>query len=236
MVRWLAVWTVLISECCFAQSAASVLFITGAVQIVGKDGASRAAERGMELSVGETVVTGDGRVQLRFRDGAHMALQPSTQFRVDDFRFGGDQGGEERGFFSLLKGGFRTLTGLIGKVRKDQYRVDAVVATIGIRGTDYAAHLGSEGLAATTHAGLIEVCNDAGCMLVAPGETAWVAERNAAPRRGEQRSGGGAASLSGDWGQRPMEAPAPPASPVPSAPVSTPAAVSPPSIAGPNLR
>ena len=42
-----------------------------------------------------------------------------------------------RAFFKLLKGGFRAVSGLIGKVDRNDYRVTTPVATIGIRGTDY---------------------------------------------------------------------------------------------------
>ncbi len=40
-------------------------------------------------------------------------------------------------FFRLLKGGFRAVSGLIGKSNVDEYRISTPVATIGIRGTDY---------------------------------------------------------------------------------------------------
>src|SRR5690606_19192386 len=48
---------------------------------------------------------------------------------------------EEEGnaLFRLLKGGFRAVTGLIGKENRDNYRVRTPVATIGIRGTDFEA-------------------------------------------------------------------------------------------------
>lgn len=42
-----------------------------------------------------------------------------------------------RAFFRLLKGGFRAVSGLIGKANPAEYRVSTPVATIGIRGTDY---------------------------------------------------------------------------------------------------
>ncbi len=41
--------------------------------------------------------------------------------------------------FSLLRGGLRTVTGLIGKLTPDSYRMRTRVATIGIRGTGYDA-------------------------------------------------------------------------------------------------
>lgn len=181
----------LIAAACFAQGAASAVFVSGNAQIVGNDGQSRAAVRGGELFAGETVETFDGRVQLRFRDGASMSLQPATRFRVDEYRFV-EQNGEastgDRGFFSLLKGGFRTLTGLIGKQQREQYKVDAAVATIGIRGTDYSAQLTEAGLSLSTFGGLVEVCSNAGCALVRPGETLVVADRDSKPQRKGQAS------------------------------------------------
>lgn len=177
---------------CLAEGAASVIFASGGAQIVGKDGQARVAARGGELEAGDTVETSDGRVQLRFNDGASMSLQPSTRFRIDEFRFVAENGkasAGDRGFFSLLKGGFRTLSGLVGKERREQYKVNAAVATIGIRGTDYAANLSDKGLAVSTYGGLVEVCSDAGCVLVAPGETVVVADRNSLPRKQAQATG-----------------------------------------------
>ncbi|WP_028007911.1 FecR family protein [Solimonas flava] len=50
-------------------------------------------------------------------------------------------GGLQRAFLRLLKGGLRTVSGLIGKADPEEYRVTTPVATIGIRGTDYYAYL-----------------------------------------------------------------------------------------------
>jgi len=47
------------------------------------------------------------------------------------------QNGASHAFFSLLKGGFRSISGLIGKINHDEYQVTTPVATIGVRGTDY---------------------------------------------------------------------------------------------------
>lgn len=175
----------LLAAPCFAQSAGSVVFVSGAAVIVAKDGQLRAVARGGEFGVGETIDTADGRVQLRFLDGASMSLQPATRFRIEDFRFvvqDGKAGGDDRGIFSLIKGGFRTITGLIGKERREQYRVDSAVATIGIRGTDYSAHLGEAGLSVSTFGGLVEVCSSAGCVQVGPGEVAVVPARDSRPQ------------------------------------------------------
>ena len=169
---------------CFAQSAGSIVFVSGAAVIVAKDGPSREVVRGGEFFVGDTIDTAGARVQLRFLDGASLSLQPATRFRIEDFRFvvqDGKASSDDRGIFSLIKGGFRTITGLIGKQRREQYRVDTAVATIGIRGTDYSAQMGDAGLSLSTFGGLVEVCSGAGCEQVGPGETATVAERDSRP-------------------------------------------------------
>lgn len=43
--------------------------------------------------------------------------------------------------FRLLRGGFRAVSGAIGKINKNEYKVSTSVATIGIRGTDYYVYL-----------------------------------------------------------------------------------------------
>ena len=229
------------SGACCAQVAATVVFASGTAQIVAKDGQSRTVTRGAELKAGETIETDDGRAQLRFVDGAMMSLQPSTRFRIDEFRFAeraGQASPEDRGVFSLIKGGFRTLTGLIGKARREQYKVDAVVATIGIRGTDYAAKLGGSGLVVTTHGGSVEVCNDGGCAVVEVGQTVNVVDKVTAPRL----DGGDPGALSGELKPPPNVQP-PVTTPMPGQGQTVPATgtgptgvSNSPSVAGPNLR
>ena len=120
------------------------------------------------------------RAQLRFTDGAMVSLQPRTQFRIDAYEFKGEADGSEKGFFSLLKGAMRTITGAIGKADRKAYRLDTAVATIGIRGTEYAVAYGNS-ITVTTNSGLIEVCNSAGCLLVEAGQSAYVPDANTLP-------------------------------------------------------
>ena len=122
--------------------AARVDFAIGDVSATGADGKQRPIARGTVLESGEMVTTaGNGRAQLRFSDGGYTSLQPDTQFRIDDYRYDGVTDGQEKGFFSLLKGGLRTITGAIGRNNKSTYRVTTSTATIGIRGTEYLAEV-----------------------------------------------------------------------------------------------
>lgn len=164
-----------------AAGAAKVDFAIGGVVALQADGGRRPLARGAEVGPGETVDTGAGRVQLRFSDGAMVSLQPQTQFRIDAYAFKGQADGSERGFFSLLKGAMRTITGAIGKTDRKAYRLDTAVATIGIRGTEYAVAYGNS-ITATTYSGLIEVCNSAGCLLLEAGQSALVPDANTLPQ------------------------------------------------------
>lgn len=174
----------------YPAGAAQIDFATGAVTAVSSSGAQRPLVKGAEISNGDTIRTGDGgRAQVRFSDGALISLQPTTEFRIDSYEFSNQPTGQEKGFFSLLKGGMRTITGLIGRSNRDNYKVTTSVATIGIRGTEYTAGLNSSGdeLIVHTGEGLVEVCNSTGCVLLAAGESGSVLGKNEKPKRTDSR-------------------------------------------------
>jgi len=163
-----------------AANAARVDFVTGDVKALAADGRSRPLARGAEIANGEMIDTGSGRAQVRFTDGAQVSLAPQTQFRIDDYQFAGKTDGSEKGFFSLLKGAMRTITGVVGRSNRENYRVTTTVATIGIRGTEFSVTYGNS-INVTTGEGSNEVCNAAGCLILNSGETAYVADANSQP-------------------------------------------------------
>jgi len=77
-------------------------------------------------------------LQVRFSDEGMIELRENSEFAIEQYHFSGKADGSERGFFHLLKGGFRAVSGLIGRVEHDNYKVRTETSTIGIRGTDYA--------------------------------------------------------------------------------------------------
>ncbi len=170
-----------------AASAARVDFAAGDVKALAADGRSRPLARGAEVASGEMIDTGNGRAQVRFTDGAQVSLAPQTQFRIDDYRFAGKADGSEKGFFSLLKGAMRTITGLVGRSNRENYRVTTTVATIGIRGTEFSVTYGNS-INVTTGEGSNEVCNAAGCLILNSGETAYVADNNTQPVMADKKA------------------------------------------------
>lgn len=91
----------------------------------------------MLVEVGDILVTeSDGRVQWRMADDSYFAIRPNSRFKIEEFNKPGTAGGG-KAFYSLLKGGYRCISGLIGKTNPADYRVISPVATMGIRGTDH---------------------------------------------------------------------------------------------------
>src|SRR5437016_5445839 len=121
--------------------AGKVVFAVG--DVAALRGASRIPlSAGSTIDAGDTIVTAaQSHVQLRFSDDALVALKPESEFRIERYNFSGREDGTEIAVFRLVKGGFRTLTGQIGKLSGDRYQLLTTQATIGIRGTHYQVQL-----------------------------------------------------------------------------------------------
>lgn len=126
------------SSSTYAAVAGHVQFVSGNVQISNAEGLSRSAQKGDAINEGDMLTSAQkSSAQIKMQDGGFIAMRPGSRMKFDQYRFSGQADGTERNFFSLFKGGFRAVTGLIGRVNKQNYRVTTPAATIGIRGTDY---------------------------------------------------------------------------------------------------
>ncbi len=129
--------TGMMSGVALAQDVGRVILSVGEVTLF-REGRSSPLNIGAEIRSGDRVLTGQtSNAQIRFTDTGIVALRPETDFSVDEYNFRGQQDGSERALFSLLKGGMRTVTGLVGKLNQQNYRVRTPTATIGIRGTHF---------------------------------------------------------------------------------------------------
>lgn len=122
-----------------AEPVGKVLALSGVAQVQSLAGGLRPLAQGAAVERGDTLITGaDGNVQVRFVDDALLMVRPNSRIRVDDYRA---EGGTLHSVMSLLAGHIRTLTGRIGKTRRDAYLMNTPTATIGVRGTDYELRL-----------------------------------------------------------------------------------------------
>lgn len=187
------------------QVAAYAELVTGSVT-VGTGAATKSLSSGDAILERQTVVVGpNSYANLRFQDGGHVLLRPNSEFAIESFRYTAPPVAAtpvtatpapgaapvapapvgSSAFFRLVKGGFRAISGLIGKTDHEAYRVSTPAATIGIRGTDYEVAICTDdcpaqatasagGVVAATHEGSItlrtsrgEYTVDAGHVLLA---------------------------------------------------------------------
>ena len=125
-----------------AGIAGHVMFVNGNVQISNIADQTRILQKGDVVSESDTVITAkNSTAQIKMRDGGYIVIRPDSRLKFDSFIFSGEEDGSERSFFSLLKGGIRAITGLIGHRNKKSYRITTPDSTIGIRGTDHETYV-----------------------------------------------------------------------------------------------
>jgi hypothetical protein len=166
-------------------ASARILSAVGGITATDAQGGHRLMATGAPVYPGDTVETPpDGYAVLVFRDETRMTVQPNSRMKVDDFVFDKKQPSEGRFFVSLLKGGLRAFTGVIGSTNHDNVAVRTPTATVGIRGTGWdlqcigtcageTATAAQDGLTATVWLGEIVLKEPGGqdIIVIATGET-----------------------------------------------------------------
>jgi hypothetical protein len=141
-----------------------VIWTKGVVQAQQPGQAPRTLQRRSVIYVHDSITTNkDGSGELSFVDNGIMSLNSDSEFRVDEYKYKKDAPAEDKSVMTLVKGGFRTITGSIPKDNPDAYKINTPVATIGVRGTQYATVLSpTKGLLLKIEKGVIDVTNGAG--------------------------------------------------------------------------
>lgn len=123
------------------QSAGVIQFVAGNVQLVQPDGVGRLASKGVPVKVGDTLATAKGAMaQLKMGDGAIVVVVPDSRVTVAEFRYAGVEDGTEKVRYRLEHGGFRAVTGAIGRTYKRNYVIETPIAHMGVRGTDHETY------------------------------------------------------------------------------------------------
>jgi hypothetical protein len=150
-----------------ATSIGQVIWAKGTVEAFADDGQMRTLSRRSPIYAHDTIKTeADGTGELAFTDSSLLTLRTDSELKLDEYHYQeGAKDGSSKSVMSLVKGGFRTITGKIPKENPDGYSVNTPVATIGVRGTDYSAFYSqATGLIAKIDTGRIIVRNDSGAV------------------------------------------------------------------------
>lgn len=126
-----------------AQVAGKVGYMNGTLVAQRTDGTVMVLGPKSEVLAGDMLITAkDSYAQVQMNDGATMTLRPNSNLKIEAYQFNREEPKADNAILRLLKGGFRTVTGLIGKRgNADAYKLHAASATIGIRGTDFSSRL-----------------------------------------------------------------------------------------------
>jgi len=180
-----------------AAGAGTVGHLSGTLSAQRADGSVRILSQRSDVNPGDTLTTQrDSYAQINFTDGSSMTMRPSTTVKVEGYSFEKEKP-EADGFFTrLLKGGLRTVTGLIGKRgNRDAYKIGTATATIGIRGSSgdtLECSGGCEGVTSTsgnlergtyhtTYTGAYILQNDAGSQIIGEGQFGFVKDPGSPP-------------------------------------------------------
>ena len=124
--------------------AGKVVLVEGDVRVYDRNRGLRRPKLDDSLYEGDSVVTGDGgEVHFDMEDGGYIGVRPNTRMRIANYKAEG--GPDDQSVISLLQGSFRSITGWIGRLGGDHYRVVTRTVTIGVRGTEHEPHVIPEG-------------------------------------------------------------------------------------------
>lgn len=117
----------------------NIMAIQGDAQ-VNRETKKLNATNGMDLLKGDQIVTqAKTKVQVMLKDDTVITIGPNSTFSFVDYMYDGSKNSKVS--MNASRGFFRSVTGKIGKVAPERFKVNTNLATIGIRGTDFAAQL-----------------------------------------------------------------------------------------------
>jgi hypothetical protein len=93
---------------------------------------------GIKIKTHDSIKTYDKtKLQLMFKDKTRITIGKNSQFSVEDYLFDEEKPNKVKATFRFSKGLFRTISGKIGKLNKNKFKIKVKSATIGIRGTEF---------------------------------------------------------------------------------------------------
>jgi len=174
------------------KKVGAVLENEGSVVAVDQRKVSRKLAKGDPVFLGDKVITGEtGYVRLKMIDDAVLDLRCFSIMVIEQYALNDTS---RSSILNLLQGSLKKVTGQIGKMTEDVYELKTPLASVGVRGTEYALRVfQSKGCGGTLDAddglylevikGLVDVHNEAGNEVVARGETAYVPLPKTAPKK-----------------------------------------------------
>ncbi|HET9709724.1 MAG TPA: hypothetical protein VFP39_15600 [Gemmatimonadales bacterium] len=190
----------LLAASVFGQSAppqiGTVTHLSGVLVAKRADGGTRLLGVQSAIAEGETLITEPATyARVKFADDAEVVLRPSSQMKIESYRYENSTPANDSVLLSLLKGGLRSVTGLIGRRSRENVKFTTSTSTIGIRGTHFGMLLCQNDCASIPTAsgppenglhvdvvdGAITLTNNAGQQVLVAGQFGYVRDANTVP-------------------------------------------------------
>lgn len=189
---FLVLFALLSAPLAWAEGVGQVTHLSGVLSVKRDDGSLRTLSVKSEVKEGDLLATQqDAYARVKFSDGGEIVMRPSSQVKVDVYAFNESKPAADNFAISLLKGGLRAITGLIGKRSRDNVAYKTPTATIGIRGTHFgilfcnddcsdvptiSGAVPANGLHLDVAVGAVLVSNQGGQLVFSSGQFGYVAD------------------------------------------------------------
>ncbi len=148
-------------------SVGNIESLKGTVSIV-RGGGTINATAGQTLEKKDVIVTkSDGWARVKLSDGTSITLGKNSKLVIEKYLYDGTK--KSHTTLGFAKGVFKTITGAIGKVAPDKFKVKTPNATIGIRGTEFFVEIVKGNVHIVCTVGIISVGNGYGVVIVNAG-------------------------------------------------------------------
>jgi len=180
----------LVAASAFAAGAGVITHLSGTMSVQRLDGSVRILSQKSEVQPGDVLTTQrDSYAQINFTDGSAATMRPNTTMKLESYSFTQEKPQGDAMLMRLIKGGLRTVTGLIGKRGdQDSYKIGTSTATIGIRGsTGETQHCEANcgnlkpGTYHTTFSGSYVMQNQGGTQLIGEGQFGFTQDPKSPP-------------------------------------------------------
>jgi FecR-like protein len=170
------------------HAVGQVIKSRGKTFVISMKKKKRNLDIGSEIYVGDRIYTGvNGFIRLNMIDEAKIDLRCNSEMLIEDYRL---LRGGNRSVIYLIKGSVKKITGSIGKLAEDIYEMHTPLATVGVRGTEYAIRVlqqygcdgsldvNSKGLFVKVNRGAIDVVSEVEDVALNVGEAAHLQDEN----------------------------------------------------------
>jgi len=132
--------------------------------------------KGFKLLSKDIIVTGNkSKAKLVFADNTRITVGKNSIFEIEDYLF--DKTRNSRAKFKAKSGFFQAVTGKIGKIARNSFKLKTKTATIGVRGTVFEGTITRDGEDVKCVKGTIEISANGKTFILNEGQSLKITKK-----------------------------------------------------------